>query len=188
MSESSPQVTSEPPQKVTFEPQDVPEMVTSEPQKESQDVPQVVASEPQKEPQDVPQMVTSEPQKEPQDGPQMVTSEPRKEPLDVPQVVTSEPQKEPPQVVTSEPIVGGSPIRKSADVRKLSKKEKRYLLSKDDGRYAELNPINPHEAKKEFGKSLRLNPVLPDEGGAERQTNSSHRASCLPGQEGGTYL
>ena len=45
--------------------------------------------------------------------------------------------------------------------RKMSKKEKRFHLLKDDGRYTELNPISPHDAQKEFGESLRLNPVHP---------------------------
>lgn len=46
-------------------------------------------------------------------------------------------------------------------IKKMSKKEKRFHLSKDDGRYSELNPISPHEAKREFGESLRLKPVDP---------------------------
>ena len=41
----------------------------------------------------------------------------------------------------------------------MSKKEKRFRLSKDDGRYSELNPINPFEAKREFGDSLKLKTV-----------------------------
>ncbi len=44
-------------------------------------------------------------------------------------------------------------------VRKMTKKEKRFALSKDRGQYSELNPISPHEAKKEFGESLHLKPV-----------------------------
>ena len=44
---------------------------------------------------------------------------------------------------------------------KLSKKEKRLQLQKDDGSYSELRPIDPRDAKREFGESLRLNPVGP---------------------------
>lgn len=45
--------------------------------------------------------------------------------------------------------------------RRLSKKEKKFQLSKDDGSYSELNPIDPHDAKKQFGDTLKLNPVGP---------------------------
>ena len=48
-----------------------------------------------------------------------------------------------------------------AKTKKLSKKEKRFQLSKDDGTYSELSPISPLVAKSEFGDSLRLNPVGP---------------------------
>ncbi len=83
--------------------------------------------------------------------------------------------------------------------QRLSKKEKRFQLSKDDGRYAELNPINPHEAKKEFGEKLRLNPVGPAFGGgvaspattAEEEKGrviTSHNTSSVPGPEGGKCL
>ena len=44
---------------------------------------------------------------------------------------------------------------------RLSKKEKKFQLAKDDGRYTELRPIDPQVARKEYGESLRLNPVGP---------------------------
>ena len=54
-----------------------------------------------------------------------------------------------------------SQISERSEKRRLSKKEKKFQLSKDDGSYSELKPINPHEAKKEFGDTLKLNPVGP---------------------------
>ena len=59
-------------------------------------------------------------------------------------------------------------------------------------RYAELNPINPLEAKKEFGEKLRLNPVGPAFGGVatataaseEGRVITSHNSSSVPGPEG----
>ena len=54
-----------------------------------------------------------------------------------------------------------SAIVERSNSRRLSKKEKKFHLSKDDGSYSELKPINPHEAKKEFGDTLKLNPVGP---------------------------
>ena len=48
-----------------------------------------------------------------------------------------------------------------SEKRRLSKKEKKFQLSKDDGSYAELKPVDPHDAKKEFGDTLKLNPVGP---------------------------
>ena len=54
-----------------------------------------------------------------------------------------------------------SQISERSEKRRLSKKEKKFHLSKDDGSYSELKPINPHEAKKEFGNTLKLNPVGP---------------------------
>ena len=46
-------------------------------------------------------------------------------------------------------------------VKKLSKKEKRFQLSKDDGAYCELSTIDPLAVQSEFGENLRLNPVGP---------------------------
>ncbi len=69
---------------------------------------------------------------------------------------------------------------------RLSKKEKRFQLQKDDGKYAELCPINPQEAKKEFGESLRLNPVGPafsqvpgPSSGGEGGASNSERGSLV---------
>ena len=84
---------------------------------------------------------------------------------------------------------GGYAIGKRAEGKKLSKKEKKFQLSRDDGKYAELNPINPHEAQKEFGNTLRLNPVGSAFGGVslaeEGQVVTTHSASAVPGPEGG---
>lgn len=78
-------------------------------------------------------------------------------------------------------------IAKRTDAKKMSKKEKKFHLSKDDGKYAELNPINPHEAKLEYGDTLRLNPVGPAFGGVasleEGQVVTSHNTSSVPGPE-----
>ena len=54
-----------------------------------------------------------------------------------------------------------SSIHERAEKRRLSKKEKKFQLSKDDGSYSELKPIDPHDAKKQFGDTLKLNPVGP---------------------------
>lgn len=54
-----------------------------------------------------------------------------------------------------------SQVSERSEKRRLSKKEKKFQLSKDDGCYSELNPIDPHDAKKEFGDTLKLNPVGP---------------------------
>ena len=54
-----------------------------------------------------------------------------------------------------------SNISERSEGRRLSKKEKKFQLSKDDGSYSELKPIDPHHAKKEFGDTLKLNPVGP---------------------------
>lgn len=54
-----------------------------------------------------------------------------------------------------------SQLSERSETRRLSKKEKKFQLSKDDGSYAELKPVNPHDAKKEFGNTLKLNPVGP---------------------------
>lgn len=54
-----------------------------------------------------------------------------------------------------------SQLSQRSETRRLSKKEKKFQLSKDDGSYAELKPVNPHDAKKEFGNTLKLNPVGP---------------------------
>lgn len=48
-----------------------------------------------------------------------------------------------------------------AKMKKLSKKEKRFQLSRDDGAYCELSTIDPLAAQSEFGDNLRLNPVGP---------------------------
>ncbi len=50
---------------------------------------------------------------------------------------------------------------KKPSKNRLSKKQKRFQLQKDDGKYAELCPIDPQDAKKDYGESLRLNPVGP---------------------------
>ena len=52
-------------------------------------------------------------------------------------------------------------IAERAERKRMSKKEKIFQLSKDDGSYAELKPINPHEAQKEFGNTLKLKSVVP---------------------------
>ena len=52
-------------------------------------------------------------------------------------------------------------ISERSETRRLSKKEKKFQLSKDDGSYAELKPVDPHDARKEFGNTLKLNPVGP---------------------------
>ena len=49
--------------------------------------------------------------------------------------------------------------------KRMSNKEKRFQLRKDDGSYSELKPISPHDAQRQFGDSLRLNPVGPAFGG-----------------------
>lgn len=54
-----------------------------------------------------------------------------------------------------------SQLSERSETRRLSKKEKKFQLSKDDGSYAELKPVDPHAAKKEFGNTLKLNPVGP---------------------------
>ena len=43
----------------------------------------------------------------------------------------------------------------------MTKKEKRFQLSRDDGAYCELSTIDPLAAQEEFGGNLRLNPVGP---------------------------
>lgn len=72
-----------------------------------------------------------------------------------------------------------SRISERSEKRRLSKKEKKFQLSKDDGSYSELKPINPHEARKEFGDTLKLNPVGPAfqaaatvEGGAVKEAGN----------------
>ena len=54
-----------------------------------------------------------------------------------------------------------SQLSERSGTRRLSKKEKKFQLSKDDGSYAELKPVDPHDARKEFGNTLKLNPVGP---------------------------
>ena len=116
------------------------------------------------------------------------TAEPCKSPL------TSEPS----EPVTPDPDSSkrASHLVKRDGSKRLSKKEKRFQLSKDDGKYAELNPINPHDAKKEFGEKLRLNPVGPAFGSVasaggtleEGQVITSHNTSSVPGPEGSELL
>lgn len=113
------------------------------------------------------------------------TSDPIPSDLNTPPT-TSEPTTLSP--LTSE---GGHSIGKRSEGKKLSKKEKKFQLSKDDGKYAELNPINPHDAQKEFGNTLRLNPVGPAFGGMasleESQVITTHNTS-VPGPQGGEYV
>ena len=70
------------------------------------------------------------------------------------------------------------------DNKRLSKKDKKFQLSKDTGAYAELSPINPVEAQKEFGNTLKLNPVGPAFGmlAEEGQTVTNHNSVPLPNQ------
>lgn len=86
-----------------------------------------------------------------------------------------------PDPKTSDPSKGGQLLAKRSDPNKMSKKEKKFHLSKDDGRYAELNPISPHEAKMEFGETLRLNPVGPELGGVA--SSEEGNTSAVPGPE-----
>ncbi len=74
-------------------------------------------------------------------------------------------------------------ISDRSEKRRLSKKEKKFQLSKDDGSYAELKPVDPHDARKEFGNTLKLNPVGPafqaaaaavGHGGAELGDDDDH--------------
>ena len=74
-------------------------------------------------------------------------------------------------------------ISERSERRRLSKKEKKFQLSKDDGSYAELKPVDPHDARKEFGNTLKLNPVGPafqaaaaavGQGGAELGDDGDH--------------
>lgn len=76
--------------------------------------------------------------------------------------------------------------RSRADNKRLSKKDKRFQLSKDTGAYAELSPINPVEAQKEFGATLKLNPVGPAFGtkAEESQTVTNHNSSTPLPNEG----
>ena len=74
--------------------------------------------------------------------------------------------------------------RSRGDNKRLSKKDKIFQLSKDTGAYAELSPINPVDAKKEFGDTLKLNPVGPAFGGIdESQVVTTHNTE--PGAEEG---
>ena len=81
----------------------------------------------------------------------------------------------------------GHPIIKKRDGSRLSKKEKRFLLSRDDGKYAELNPINPHQAKKEFGDKLLLRPAstMVVDGGASSLEGEEREegGSAVPGPQ-----
>lgn len=92
-----------------------------------------------------------------------------------------------PNPVTSSPAQGGHLIASRSEGKKMSRKEKKFHLSKDDGKYAELNPINPLEARKEYGDTLRLNPVGPAVGGVAslQEGTTSHvpgprESECLP--------
>ena len=104
-------------------------------------------------------------------------------------LLTPEPR---PPVDTPDPAEGGqrmSRVVQRGESKRLSKKEKRFQLSKDDGQYAELNPINPHQAQKEFGGKLRLNPVGPAFGGvASAEVITSHNTSAVPGLEGSEFM
>ena len=68
---------------------------------------------------------------------------------------------------------------------KLSKKEKKFQLQKDDGTYTELQPIDPQDAKRQFGESLRLNPVGPAfvanraSNSQDTQTHTAHNADQM---------
>ena len=77
-----------------------------------------------------------------------------------------------------------SQLSERSETRRLSKKEKKFQLSKDDGSYAELKPVNPHDAKKEFGNTLKLNPVGP----AFQQAAASTAIGHQGGAEQGTGL
>ena len=78
--------------------------------------------------------------------------------------------------------------------KRMSKKEKRFQLSKDDGAYSELTEINPHQAKKEFGQTLRLNPVGPafpaqtDQSDLSQSITTSHNASAVEEDPEQQYL
>ncbi len=76
--------------------------------------------------------------------------------------------------------------RSRIDKKRLSKKDKIFQLSKDTGAYAELSPINPMEAKKEFGNNLKLNPVGPAFGvlAEEGQVVTTHNATPPPTSQG----
>jgi len=65
--------------------------------------------------------------------------------------------------------------------RKMTKREKKFVLSKDKGQYSELNPISPHEARQEFGDSLHLKQVEPPVGGvSEEPAAVSNSSSAVP--------
>ena len=70
----------------------------------------------------------------------------------------------------------------SALVRKMTKKEKKFVLSRDKGQYSELNPISPHEARQEFGDSLHLKQVEPPVDGVVEDpvAVSSSSSSAVP--------
>ena len=57
--------------------------------------------------------------------------------------------------------------------RKMTKREKKFALARDRGQYSELNPISPHEAKKEFGESLHLKPVEAPAVGTEEHSSTA---------------
>ncbi len=73
------------------------------------------------------------------------------------------------------------------DNKRLSRKDKKFQLSKDTGAYAELSPINPVEAQKEFGGNLKLNPVGPAFGtrAEDGQTVTAHNSVSVPNQSEG---
>ena len=74
-----------------------------------------------------------------------------------------------------------SQLSQRSETRRLSKKEKKFQLSKDDGSYAELKPVDPHDAKKEFGNTLKLNPVGPAFQQAAASTAVSHQGGAEQG-------
>ena len=49
-------------------------------------------------------------------------------------------------------------LHSTYQMKRMTKKEKQFHLSKDTGVYSQLNPISLHEAQREYGKSLRLYP------------------------------
>ena len=63
--------------------------------------------------------------------------------------------------------------------KRMSNKEKRFQLRKDDGSYSELKPISPHDAQRQFGDSLRLNPVGPAFG-AQATANDPETVTAAP--------
>ena len=102
-------------------------------------------------------------------------------PLDIksPESTTSDGLVSPtvPSRDTSQHSGGGNVI-----VNRMSRKEKRFQLQKDDGSYSELKPINPQDAKKEYGENLRLNPVGPAfaQPSSTKNTVTAHNTDQAP--------